>query len=675
MSGAARPRYLAWSAVALLLLAGIALAGVTSLRWRTEVILLTATGKIPDLELADTISLLLPGSGQSIARMIETRNPYSVIHNPRVSPADIAAGAQLFSTDCAACHGVGGAGKMAPALTRGEFAHGSSDWALFRNIRYGVARTAMPPHPLPRNDLWQLVGYVRSLEISRQDPPGYQPAVKAMRPLSYDELRATREPSADWLTYSGSYSATRHSLLGDVTPENVERIAVRWIYQLPGRPDIRATPIVRDGVLFMTLQNSSVLAIDAATGELIWSHEGSSGPYNRGVAILDDRVFVGMSDGRLQALSAQTGKLLWETAVTKPADGFILGAAPLAYRDLVVTGMAMGGGQGRGIIAAFDAKTGKERWRFTTIPGAGEHGNESWSGDSWRTGGAPTWMTGSYDPEQDLLYWGVGNPVPDYDAAARKGDNLYSNSVVALRGATGELAWHFQFTPGDNHDWDANQIPVLADQGRLLWANRNGFFYVLERSSGKFLGATPFVQQTWAKGIDARGRPVLNTATTQDVKGIVTYPGNIGATNWWSPSFDAALNLFFVPVLEQGMIFFRGREGFPVSNGRSFYTAVRALDASSGKQVWEYRREPRTDNPAIGGLLSTRSGLVFGSDQGNFFALDARSGKLLWSIETGGTISAGPITYSSDGEQFIAITSGGNLLAFALPGQESATAR
>jgi len=291
-----------------------------------------------------------------------------------------------------------------------------------------------------------------------------------------------------------------------------------------------------------------------------------------------------------------------------------------------------------------------------------------------RNGGGPTWITGSHDAEQDLLIWGVGNPKPDYDTSVRRGDNLYTNSVIALRASTGELAWHFQFTPGDERDWDSAQTPVLVDyaaegrvQRRLLWANRNGFYYVIDRGDGKLLDSRPFVQQNWAEGLDPRGRPIPNKELKAARSGFVVYPGGTGGTNWWSPSYDPDLNLVFLPVLEEGMIFFPSAHTLPSTGGRSFYTAVRALDPATGKLVWEYRHETRSEDDNTAGLLSTRGGVVFGADHGSFFALDSHSGQLLWNVETGGLTYAAPITYSVGGEQFVSIIAGRNLMTFALP--------
>jgi alcohol dehydrogenase (cytochrome c) len=272
-----------------------------------------------------------------------------------------------------------------------------------------------------------------------------------------------------------------------------------------------------------------------------------------------------------------------------------------------------------------------------------------------------------------LLFWGVGNPKPDYDAGDREGDNLYSNSVIALNGSTGELEWYFQFTPADDKDWDANQMPVLADraiEGRdrklLLWANRNGFYYVLDRITGEYLTGTPFVEQNWAKGLDSKGRPIV-AQVDRGLNGELLYPGNVGGTNWWPPTYDEERGLMIVPTLEQGMVYFPSLASPPRASGRSFYTAVRALDATTGRLVWERRHEPRFTENGTGGLLSTAGGLVFGGDRGTFFALDASDGRRLWSAETGSRINAAPMTYAVNGEQFVAIAAGGVLVAFRLP--------
>ena len=660
---------------------------VPGIRLRLQIVYLDLLGRIPDLEIRELPGLLLPGAGQpKIARLVVTRNPYAVIHVPSSTPADIEAGGTIFREQCAGCHSPDGSGSpAAPALFGREFRHGDTEWAVYRTIRDGVPNTGMAAHPLGHRRLWQLVAFIRSLGV-----PGDSVVAAAEESsklnqvrLSYEELAGLQQSGNDWLTYSGAYGSNRHSALTQIDAHNVTTLTMRWMHQLVGGHDkIESSPIVRDGVMYFSVPPARVVAADAATGHQLWSHDhpyvflgGGEGPLgqNRGVALLGDRVFVGTWDSKLTALSAATGKVLWEVTVGEYPGTYISGA-PLVYRDLVVTGVGSPPGFGRGFIAAYDVNTGKERWRFVTIPDPGTRGNETWAGESWRKGGAGTWLTGSYDPQTDTLYWGVGNPRPDFDAGTRHGDNLYSDSVVALRGTTGQLLWHFQFTPGDTHDWDSNQTPLIADRNtaqglekRLLWANRNGFYYVLDRETGAFRLGAPFAKETWTPGLDAKGRPIPAAKSVASVQGVSTYPGAKGATNWWSPSYDRDLDLVFIPVLEEGMIFFPSVQTLPTTGGRSFYTAVRALDASTGKLVWEHRQETRSDDDNTSGLMSTSGGVVFGADHGSFFALDSRSGNLLWTVETGGVIYAPPVTYTVEGEQFVSIFSGRNLMTFALP--------
>jgi alcohol dehydrogenase (cytochrome c) len=674
---------------ALVLLAGVVTALVVpAIRWRLQIVYLDLLGRIPDLELSELPALLLPGSGQpKIARLVVTHNPYAVIHVPSNTPEDIAAGAALFREQCAGCHSPDGSGSpAAPALFGREFRHGDTEWAVYRTIRDGVPNTGMAAHPLGHRQLWRLVAFIRCLGVPADSVAAAAQENSRMRQiqLSYTELAGLEAPGNDWLTYSGSYGSNRHSVLRQINSRNVGSLTIRWMHQLVGGHDkIESTPIVRDGVMYFTAPPGRVLAVDAATGHQIWVHDhpyvflgGGEGPLNqnRGVALLGDRVFVGTWDSKLTALSAATGQVLWESTVGEYPGTYISGA-PLVYRDLVVTGVGSPPGYGRGFIVAFDVNTGKERWRFMTVPGPGLAGHDTWAGDSWRKGGAGTWLTGSYDPVADILYWGVGNPRPDFDASTRRGDNLYSDSVVALRGTTGELLWHFQFTPGDTHDWDSNQTPLIADRStpqgglekRLLWANRNGFYYVLDRETGAFRLGVPFARQTWTRGLDEKGRPLPLADAQAGVQGVSVYPGSKGATNWWSPSYDRELDLVFIPVLEQGMVFFPSTQTLPTTGGRSFYTAIRALDASTGKLVWEHREDQRSDDDNISGVLSTSGAVLFGADHGKFFALDSQTGKELWSVETGGVIYAAPVTYSVEGEQFVSIISGRNLMTFALP--------
>jgi len=667
---------------------------VEELRWRIQVLTLVAAGKIPDLGLLESLQMLRPGSKYWLKELLDTRNPYASISNPDASPQDVEVGVSLFRSNCAGCHGADAKGhELAPALVGRTLAHGDSDWALYRTIRSGIPGTAMPPHSWDATRIWQTISYLRSLEASKRDVGATRPsALAASVSVTYDELAAVDEPAEDWLTYSGSYSGARHSKLAQVNRDNVARLAPRWMYQFEGEGEfLEVSPIVRGGVAY-AVHLERVVALNARDGTELWKFVRPLPPdtrlccasATRGLAILGDKLFIGTADAHLVALSAHTGKRLWEAALVDDyRQGYSITAAPLAYRDLVVTGVSGGDYPTRGFIAAFDAATGRERWRFWTIPGPGQPGNETWSSGSWRYGGGATWLTGSYDPKLDLLYWGVGNPAPDFDATRRRGDNLYTNSVLALRGTTGKKIWHFQFTPGDDHDWDSNQIPVIVDRPQaaaphqLLWANRNGFFYVLNRETGAFLLGTAFVHQTWAERLDENGRPIRRASATPTPRGTLLYPSVSGGTHWWPPSYEPDLDLLIVPALERGGIFFSNSGDTPKAGelylggttsappGLVQHWSVLALSPKDGSIVWEHRG-PSAEEAHSGGLMSTRGGLVFASNDQLFYALDNRDGKLLWSFPTGARIAAAPVTYTVQGTQYVLIAAGHSIIAFAL---------
>lgn len=667
----------------------IGLASIPQVRWRVHVLALHIAGKIPDISFGEVFKYMMPGTDQVMTELIEKRNPFAVIVNAKISAGDVASGGMLFLDRCSSCHGPDGAGsQVAPALVGRDFQHGDSDWAVYRTVRDGVVNTSMAATPeLTETQRWQLISYFRSLGArsdivtakARADKPVLDVAVP------YDTIAAKAQPDADWMTYSGSYSGIRHSALRTINRANVNRLTLKWIRQFENGPALEVTPLVRNGVMFVTAPPCNVQALDAATGRRLWDWHciplnllnGEFGIKNRGVALLDDKVFYSAPDSRLFALNAATGKQVWQATVEQNDKVYYISGAPIAFRDVVVTGTSSRQ-VGRSAIVAFDVNTGKERWRFHTVPGAGERGHETWSGDSWRNGGGPVWLTGSYDPVLDLLYWGVGNPKPDYDEEVRKGDNLFTNAVVALQGTTGELKWHFQFVPADNRDWGANQIPVLVDyaqaggvEKRMLWANRNGYYYVFDREKGAYLFSKPFAQATWTPGLTAGGRP-LPLPPEEGNEGRLIYPGNVGATHWSSPTYYAERDLMILPVLEQGMVYFKSFGSWPRASGRPFYTGVRALNARTGDLVWERKHAPRLVDNFMPGLASTAAGLVFGSDQSTFFALDGDNGELLWSTETGGTIIANPMTFEVNGEQLVSIAAGGDLLTFGLPRESSA---
>src|SRR5687767_10462842 len=484
--------------------------------------------------------------------------------------------------------------------------------------------------------------------------------------VSSDRITKAAQEPANWLTYSGNYNGQRYSTLTQITTDNVKNLELQWVLQVQQRGNSdkwEASPIVVDGVIYTVRPPNDVVAVDAVTGRLFWSYNHNPaqtarvccGRVNRGLAILGTTLFMGTIDGRLLALNAKTGALLWNTPVGAPEAGYSVTVAPLVVKDKVIIGPAGGEYGIRGFITAYNPADGKELWRFNTIPSPGDPGSETWKGDAWKTGGGPIWTTGSYDPELNLTYWGVGNPGPDWNGDGRPGDNLYTDSVVALDPDTGKLKWHYQFTPHDEFDFDATQIQVLADiayQGQtrkvLMTANRNGVFYVLDRATGQFLKATPFAKVKWVNGWDANGRPNRVLAPTPE--GTLVYPNNQGATNWYSPSFSPRTGLFYIPTWADTFSVYRktpGKDSVKYTEGQQFtgtfptmalpalvagatntrlpragYGSIQAVDPKTGQQKWEFKMTDVTDS----GVLSTASDLVFaGGREGYFFALDARN--------------------------------------------------
>ncbi len=496
-----------------------------------------------------------------------------------------------------------------------------------------------------------------------------------------------------WLTFGGDYANQRHSPLTQIAPDNVGRLVPRWTFQTAAIGNFETTPLMRDNVLYVTGPQNIAWAIDARTGRQIWRYRrelpsgltACCGLVNKGFAMLDDKLFLATLDAHLIALDRRTGAVVWDATLGDYKIGYSSTIAPLAVKDKVIVGVAGGEYGIRGYIEAYEAQTGKRAWRFYTIPGPGEPGNDTWAGDSWKTGGASVWVTGAYDPEQNLLMYGIGNPGPDYHSESRKGDNLYSNTLVALDADTGTLRWHYQFTPHDVHDWDATEVPILADltiagQPRkvVMFANRNGFYYTIDRTTGKPIVARPFVTTTWAKEIGADGRPVLLPGHVPSEKGSVTCPDLTGGTNFWPPSFDPSTRTFFVNAREACMTYyswkpeyvpgerFTGGAGQRIDTPESpAYGVLRAIDPVTGDRKWEFKYL----SPSTSGLLTTASGLVFtGDPDGNVIALDSRNGKLLWRYQMGATLhGTSAITYMVDGRQHVLVPSGTTLTAWALP--------
>ena len=500
-------------------------------------------------------------------------------------------------------------------------------------------------------------------------------------------LKAPTEPES-WLTYSGDYQSRRYSTLSQIDRSNVNRLKIAWMYQIKAHHKFETTPLVFDGIMYITEPPSDVTAIDLRTGRPIWNFRRPvppvpvcCGQVNRGVAALDDQLFIGTLDAHLIALDMKTGRVRWDVEVADHKTAHSITLAPLVVKDKVIIGIAGAEYGIRGFLDAYDAKTGKRAWRFWTVPGPGDPGNETWLGDSWKHGGAPTWITGSYDPDANLVYWGTGNPGPVYRGDVRKGDNLYSDCLIALDADTGKLKWHFQFTPHDVNDIDANEIPILVDaefRGKarklVLFGNRNGFYYILDRLTGEFLLAKQFATQTWAKGMDEYGRPIPNPDTAPRPEGATVYPDDDGTANWFSPSYSPQTAFFYQNTREKGATYYLTEA--PYIPGRQYlgasrrslssvepWGALRALDALTGELKWEFR----LPTPPWSGILSTAGGLVFSGDmEGTFFALDAATGSLLWRLQTGGAIWAAPIAYKNEGKQYIAVAAGSAIVVFGL---------
>ena len=510
-----------------------------------------------------------------------------------------------------------------------------------------------------------------------------------------DLLDGLKHPGR-WLMYSGDYTGARHSPLTQITPANVGSLAAQWTFQVENMVTGRGfegTPLIADGVMYVTGNNNTAWAVDIRSGRQLWRHRrllpagltyGSANASNRGFAILGERLFMGTLDAHLVALDRRTGEVLWDVPVDDFKVGYAVTQAPLIVKDKVIIGIAGGDLPTRGFIDAYDPASGARLWRFYTIPGRGEPGSETWSDpDVLPRGGGATWQTGSYDPELNLLYWGTGNPNPDYFGEDRKGANLYTASLVALDADTGRLRWHFQFTPHDTHDWDSNHVPILAEipvngtpRRVVMVANRNGFFYTLDRVSGALLVGKPFTGTQWARELGPDGTPiVLNTGVaTPGNPNPTCVPDYRGSTNFNPPSYDPALRLFFVMARETCAVYMPLRQ--EVVPGRSLmgggmraldepnYSALRAIDPATGSIVWEHRFELSS----LAGVMSTASGLVFAGDQDGYFnAFDGRSGKRLWRYRTGAPIhGAAATTYMLDGRQYVLIPAGMTITAFAL---------
>jgi alcohol dehydrogenase (cytochrome c) len=628
-------------------------------------------------------------------------------------------GRQVFVSRCAGCHGTtGNGGELGPAIAARVPARTDQD--LTTLLRQGLPAAGMPAFAnLTTTEATDLIGFLRTLRPTNGERPArakvalgggrvleglvLNQSAADMQLLGDDRrihlLRKTGDEyrsvtsQADWLSYNGETRGSRYSPLTEIHKANAAKMAPKWIFSLPNTSRLQVTPVVADGVMYVTSANECY-ALDAGSGREIWHYQrartkglvgNAAGGVNRGAGVAGDRLFMVTDHAHLIALNRHTGALVWETEMADWHQNYNATGAPLPVGGLVVTGTS-GGDEGvRGFVAAFDQITGQEVWRFWTVPRAGEPQSDTWQGKGIAHPGGTTWMTGAYDPQLETIYWPVGNPGPDLIGDDRLGDNLYTDSIVALDPKSGALKWHFQFTPHDVWDYDAQEPPALVDatwQGQprklLVQANRNGFFYVLDRTNGKFLFGTQYVKNlTWATGLTAEGRPMTVPNMEPSLEGKRVCPSLDGASNWYSASFNPTTGLYYVQTNDKCGIFTRTPMEWEAGKGfmgGSFRQApdepaqriLRAIDIHTGKPVWELRQTGAVNS--WGGTLSTAGGVVFfGEDSGALMAADAANGKPLWSFQTSQLWKASPMTYLFDNKQYVAVAAGSNIIAFGLP--------
>ena len=633
-------------------------------------------------------------------------------------------GAQEFAVSCAGCHGLDGSGSIkAPAIARQPSTIARRDDELARIVRNGVPGKGMPPmNRLGDQKIAAVVQYLRRLQganvsspnaggtrsptlqaaNSIPPPPGQMLAMTQPPGIDHAALLAFHVPQADllqamvkenWVSYNGDYSGRRFSAMNEVTPANASRLVAKWHFHTDGEGVMEVTPVVVAGVMFVTRSNDA-WALDAKTGKLLWHHaravsdgliDDAARHINRGVAVLGTRVYMETDNAHLLCLDARTGEQIWDVAYATGNKNYGATSAPLIVKDKVLVGTS-GGDEGvRGFVAAYDAETGKQAWRFWTIPAPGEKGNESWPGKMYKHGGGTTWMPGTFDPELNTIFWGTGNPSPDFDGSVRPGDDLYTSSLLALDPDTGKLKWYFQFSPHNLFDYDAVQTPVLVDTNfngsprrLVVEANRNGFLYILDRTNGKYLFSKQFIaNQNWAKEIDKNGRPVSNNLIP-DGKGVTVCPSVDGGTNWYAPSYDPATKLFYFRSLEACSVFNGKTQKYVEGHGYFSTGASRPLNDPNAKSYinafdlktldFAWRDLLPGDGHAVSGVVSAAGGVVaFGNDAQEFEVDDARTGKKLWAFRLDDLMRASPMSYGIAGRQYFAVAAGDDVVAFGLP--------
>ncbi len=635
------------------------------------------------------------------------------------------AGRKAFENRCSGCHGAdGNGGELGPPIVR-RVAN-LTDAQIATTVLEGLPTRGMPANAIAEADMTPLIAFLRTMRPRRVGFQPYRTRVQLTNGGSLDgmvvsesfqdahlrtddnRLHLLRRVEAgpgqvsirfrevtsevDWTTYNGDIGGNRFTTLSQIDKSNVKRVAPRWIFNMPNGSGLEGTPIVANGVMYVTSANECY-ALDAGTGRQIWHFQrprtrglvgNAAGGINRGVAVAGDRVFMVADNAHLLALNRADGELAWETEMADWHKNYNTTSAPLAVGNLVITGTAGGEEGARGFIAAYEQATGREAWRFWTVPAPGEPGSETWQGKGIEHGGAVAWFTGVYDAETDTVFWQTGNPGEDYNGDDRAGDDLYSDCILALDAKTGKLKWHYQTTPHDLWDWDATETPLAIDaawQGRprklLVQGNRNGFFYVFDRTDGSLLLAKQFIKElTWATGMGPDGKPIKVAGQEPSEKGTRVCPSQDGATNWYSPSYNPATGLFYMQTNEKCSVYSKRPDEFAF--GRAFLGGaqrvdvnpkpvriLRALDLRTGAVKWEI---PQVGNAnSWGGTLATSTGLVFfGEDSGAFVAADAATGKTLWTFEAGANWKGSPMVYQFDGKELIGVATGGSIVAFGL---------
>ena len=632
-----------------------------------------------------------------------------------------AEGRKAFESRCSICHGAdGNGGEMGPPITRRL--QSMDDAQVKTTILSGLPDRGMPAVNVNETEMPVLLTYIRTLRPRRGGFGFTQYPLKATltngktlqgtiisegfieAALRSDDKRihllrkmeggkfteVTSE--VNWTTYNGDVGGNRYTTLNQINKSNVKRVAPLWMFTLPNVSGLQVTPLVVDGLMYVTAGNECY-ALDAGSGRQIWHYQrprtkglvgGGAGGTNRGAAYANGKIFMDTDNAHIIALDRWDGSLLWETEIADSKLNYSATSAPIVVGNLVITGTAGGEEGARGFIAAYDQNTGKEVWRFWTVPAPGEPGSETWKGKGIEHGGAVAWFTGVYDSETDTVFWQAGNPGEDYNGDERVGDNLYSDCILALDAKTGKLKWHYQTTPHDLWDWDTTETPVVINanwEGKprklLVQGNRNGFFYVFDRTNGKLLLAKQFIKElTWASGIGPNGRPILQPNQEPSPAGTRVCPSQDGATNWYSPSWNPITGLFYMQTNEKCSIYTKREEEFAL--GRAFLGGgqrvdpatkpvriLRALDLQTGAVKWEIPQIGTANS--WGGTLATSTGLVFfGEDSGAFAAADASTGKILWTFPTGVNWKASPMVYQFGGKEIVAVAAGAGIMAFGL---------